>query len=337
MLELHNSTPFAAALVPGLDRRGRGIVTVVVKGTFALGRTSDALPAAQAQVPIAHADTWHGKPGASSIRYESDLCPAKPGTDVLLVGHAYAPSAGATSADVAVEVGPIRKVVRAFGERHYQTAVGGAALSKPQPFERVPLLYERAFGGVDTSDDDPRNHAADRRNPVGTGFVAAPESNRFEGRPAPNLEAPRQLIRGPGDRPPPAAFGVIGRDWLPRAAHAGSYDERWRRERCPLLPDDFDERYFQTAAPDQVATPHLRGNERMRVSGATPHGELGFALPGVALDVSLRLKGAALRHRPVLDTLLVEPDERRAVLTWRLTVPCGRDFLHLDWVKVAMP
>ena len=78
MLEIKNRTPFAAAIVPGLDKEGRDTVTVVVKGTFDLGgRTS--LAVSEKQVPIVHAETFHGEPGVSSIRYEADACPAKKG------------------------------------------------------------------------------------------------------------------------------------------------------------------------------------------------------------------------------------------------------------------
>ena len=87
MLEIKNRTPFAAAIVPGLDVQGRDTVTVVVKGTFDLGGRGALAPSEQ-QAPIAHADSFHGEPGRSSIKYEGDACPAKQGTDVVLVGQA---------------------------------------------------------------------------------------------------------------------------------------------------------------------------------------------------------------------------------------------------------
>src|SRR5262245_21222552 len=95
----------------------------------------------------------------------------------------------------------------------------------------------------------------------------------------PILEDPRALIKTPRDTPAPTGFGFLGRAWQPRLAFAGTWDERWRQDRCPLLPLDFDERYHNGAPADQIATPHLAGGEPVAVTGASPRGELRFDLP----------------------------------------------------------
>jgi hypothetical protein len=335
MLELRNKTPFAAAILPGLDKTGRDDVTVVVKGTFGLVTRTQVLPIAEAQVPIAYADEWAGEPGVSSIRREADVCPTKPATDVLLLGHAYAPSGRASAVDVSLAVGALQKTVRVFGDRAYYRGVGGWAISSPLEFDRMPLVYERAFGGVDLSDPDPKNHAAERRNPVGTGFAATNRPERVDGLRLPNLETPGELIVEPKDRPRPAGFGVVGRDWLPRLGHAGTYDARWSAERCPFLPHDFDARYFQAAPPDLVASPYLRGGESVHVAGATEGGDLRFLVPVMTIDVAIRMKSVVTRYRPSLDTLAIEPDQRRVVVTWRVTVPCAKSLLYIDFVRVT--
>jgi len=33
--------------------------------------------------------------------------------------------------------------------------------------------------------------------------------------------------------------------------YSGTYDEAWQRDMAPLLPEDFDEQFFQRAPPDQ--------------------------------------------------------------------------------------
>src|SRR5262249_21214104 len=142
--------------------------TVVVKGTFDLGRGGDALPVAARQVPIHHVDAFHGEPGTSSVRYEADGCPAKGGTDVLLVGHAYGPDRQATSVDVSLALGPSRKTVRVLGDRVWTRALGNFVPSTPLPIKAVPLVYERAFGGRDLADPEGRRY--DPRNPLGPGF-----------------------------------------------------------------------------------------------------------------------------------------------------------------------
>ncbi|AUX43425.1 hypothetical protein SOCE26_048730 [Sorangium cellulosum] len=334
MLALKNRTPFAAAIVPGLDREDYDTATVLVKGTFSLRSGARRLPIADEQAPITRGDEHHGDPATSSIRRESDTCPAKPGADIVLTGHAYAPPRKAESVDVALSVGRLRKVVRVFGDRRWFRAAGRFGISRPLPFDRMPLVYERAFGGADTSDPDPTNHVVERRNPVGTGLSTGQDEEQVERVLLPNLEDPAQLIESPGDRPPPAGFGVIGRAWLPRALHAGTYDDAWRAERFPFLPADFDERYHQAAHPDLIAPAPLAGGEPVVVQNASELGELRFSVPDVRLTITTRIKGVKRDHVPRLDTLHIEPDERRVVACFRITFRCPRSFLYLEEVLI---
>jgi hypothetical protein len=333
MLEIRNQTPFAAAIVPGLDREGRDTVTVVVKGTFALGR-GEVLSVAGAQVPIAHADAFHGEPGLSSIKYEADACPAKKGTDVVLVGQARS-IRPVPSLDVSLSAGRLRKVVRVFGDRVWFRMMGGLAISDPIAFARMPLVYERAFGGADLAVEDAAARPRDPRNPVGAGYTSAVEAERVEGVRLPNLEDPGALIAAPGDRPAPAGFGFIGRDWLPRRALAGTYDDAWQAERMPFLPADFDERYFNAAPPGLTSPRPFRGGEPVLVTNASESGDLKFQVPSTTLEVTARIRRVAVDIPAALDTVLIEPDAQRVVLTWRATAPCPRSFLYIERVRIA--
>jgi hypothetical protein len=208
--------------------------------------------------------------------------------------------------------------------------------SPPVAFERLPLVYERAFGGVDRS--DPAQPAGDDRNPVGTGFAAAARKERLEGLRLPNLEDPRHPIKTWSDRPPVAGFGVVGRGWLPRRSLGGTYDQRWTEQRNPLLPEDFDPRFFNGAPADQVAVPHLRGGEPVSLSNCSPDGVLSFELPRIALSITIDWAAGpqAQEVPPVLDTVILDPDERRIVMSWRSTFPCGRRLRQVQRVVVRM-
>ena len=333
MLEIKNRTPFAAAIVPGLDKEGRDTVTVIVKGTYDLGGRTALVPSA-AQVPIVHGETFHGEPGLSSIKYEADACPAKKGTDVVLVGHAVS-LRPVSSLDVSLAVGPVRKVVHVSGDRVWFRSVGGIVASDPTPFTRLPLVYERAFGGGDLAVSGEAARPRDPRNPVGVGFTSATDPAQIEGVRLPNLEDPEGLIDAPADRPPIAGFGFLGRDWLPRRSLAGTYDDAWQAERFPFLPADFDERFFNGAHPGLISSRPLRGGEAVYATHVTESGEIGFHLPAAAPRVGISIRRVVTEHVTTLDTVLIEPDQRRVVLTWRLTVPCPRSFLYIDHVRVS--
>jgi hypothetical protein len=322
MLAIDNATQLPAALVPGLDAEGRTHATVVVKATFRLREGDPVL--ADEQVPLHVTDEHHGEPGASSVRYEADLAPQKPGTDVVLIGHAWSPSP-VPELDVVLVAGPVRKVVRVFGDRAFYRAASGFGISSPHPFSRFPLVYEHAFGGAD-------GDAFEARNPVGAGFCA--DAERAEGKRLPNLEDPRHLVRHPDDRPPPAGFGFIARHWMPRRALAGTYDAAWEAERKPLLPRDFDRRFHHAAHPDLIAPRHFEGGEPVRIEGASKSGPIELRVPRLPLEIAVSIKRSITLHRPVLDTLVIEPDERRVTITYRLTFPCPRNYLPLDGVRI---
>src|SRR5262245_30711163 len=158
MLTLANDTPFAAERTLVCDRNGSDVWVVAVKGTFLIqpdGRTEIA----DEQEPVSLFPIHFGDPATSSLKYECDLDYTKPTTDVLLHGHAYAPRGKpVTHVEVMMSVGPIRKSLRVTGDRVWKAGVFGLKLSEPEPFERMSIIYERAYGGTDTRAEDPRKH-----------------------------------------------------------------------------------------------------------------------------------------------------------------------------------
>ena len=141
-------------------------------------------------------------------------------------------------------------------------------------------------------------------------------------------------LRKSTDKPPLAGFGYIAPHWEPRRSLAGTYDDAWQKERCPLLPLDFDDRHFRNAHPDLCSPTHFGGGEQVRIRHASPSGELAFRVPGVRFEVKTSLKNEEDLIEPVLDTLLVEPDQKRVAAVWKASLPCTRKFLLIDYVRV---
>lgn len=315
-MDFINETPFNTSPIIHMDATGAETLVVVVKGTWSIGDGKKPV-IAEEQTPIRHAPEYHGEPGSSSLRYESDMVPEKPATDCVLLGHARAPKTGSTQVDVSLAVGPVRKTVRVFGERIWIKCLGLVSMSRPAPFEKIPLVYERAFGGSDTSWPDPKHHEFCLDNPVGKGFVGRKSKKELDNTRLPNLESPTQLIRKPKDRPAPAGFGPIAPYWCPRAGYAGTCDDNWRRHVRPLPPEDLDTRFYSSASPGLVAGKHLAGNEQVLVEGAHKDGRLIFDLPGITPRVSVRRTGSSDDLAMRLDTLIIEPDEEMLTLVWR--------------------
>jgi len=112
---------------------------------------------------------------------------------------------------------------------------------------------------------------------------------------------------------------VVSRGWSPRLDFAGTFDQQWLDKQWPFLPLDFDARHNQSAPADQQSRT-LKGGERASLINLTPEGMWEFRLPRLDVPVNLfydhRKSSAELR----LDTILIEPDLRRVVMTSRIAI-----------------
>lgn len=315
---LVNESPFAAQELFLADEDGRDLLAVVVKATYVIS-DANTLALAEEQVAVNMAGTFYGDPETSSMRFEPEIAPMKMGTDVVLVGHAHPDRPGARQVDVGFQIGPVRSAVRVFGDRRWYSKMGFNRISDPSPIERIPLQWERAFGGWDRTSENPDKHRVEKRNPAGVGFRSGLLAGLMEGAPLPNLEDPRHLITDLKDKPPPAGFGFIGPHWEPRVQYAGTYDEQWQETRMPFLPKDFDRRFYNAAPPGQVVKAFLRGDEPVVVANASPGPWLKFNLPGEPPPhVTLVVQDQKDQHlEPVLDTVILDTDAMHVLLLWR--------------------
>lgn len=322
MPNIENLTRFAATDLPSLDRDGRGLLLVCVSGRFCLpspgGSDSNSLKPSDQQHPPVMEDVYWGEPGKSSLKYEGQSCYYRPGTDIYLIGNAWAHAGRPTiAAPVNVSVGSCQLKIAAIGDRFWNRgALQGMHISKPKPFVSMPLTYERAFGGSAAAD------AWEPRNPVGRGLYRS--SKEALDQPLPNIEDPSQLIKSIKDRPTPIGTGPIARNWQPRLGYAGSYDEKWKKEHAPFWPKDFDERFFCAAAPGLTAPKHLRGGEPVVLEGVAADGAFRFALPKIRLLAKARFHQREERRLMTLDAVTFEPDEKVVSLTWRTAIPAHR-------------
>ena len=334
MWVLNNNTPFAAERCWVRDKDGAEVWLVAVRGTFTI-KPNGELELADEQVPVCMAPQFVGDPTESSLLYDSDLHHKKSRTDVILHGHAYAPQGEpVTQLDVRLKVANIDKTLRVFGDRIWEESLLGLRLSRPKPFTTMPLTYERAFGGTDLIEDVAKYRGWEPRNPIGAGF--AMRKKHLIGTPAPNIEYANYLVAGWKDRPDPVGFGPIPGHWSPRVELAGTYDEKWEKERQPLLPEDFDEQFYQCAPHDQQL-PFLKGGELVELHNLTPDGLLRFQLPRVTLGFeTLFDNGDRDVHRSSLHTVILEPDVPRVMMVWHTHLPCHHKVLKLQTTRIHL-
>jgi hypothetical protein len=325
-MKLANRTPLAVMAFPMVDIQGETFLTVVAKGAFEV-RKDEPLRLAETKASIrTTAIPWEGD-RPSSLRYDDDLGPFKPYTDVIVNGTAYAPGGvRSLSWRAGIEIGALAKYVTVTGPRAWvHTPFLGWALTDIVAVRSVRLRYEHAFGGAEVE-----------QNPVGIGACDPRKVDKKA-----TIDAPRILTadgRTPrmGEAYPVEGFGALAKSWQPRRARAGTFDEAWMEHGGRRLPDDFDATYWNAAHSDLQAEGFLCGDEEVMLTALHPeHAELGFRLPSLIVAVGA-VHASGLRHgSPArLDTVLIDADELRAELTWRATLPVFEG--GIDSVHVAM-
>ncbi|MFE8603874.1 DUF2169 family type VI secretion system accessory protein [Archangium violaceum] len=331
MWALINETPYKAAATAVIDKTGARHWAVVVKGTFTLHPDGNTR-LAQEQVDLLFSPEYRGAPGKSSLLYEADLTPAKPGTDVVLNASAHA-HGGKPATEVPVAIRALTRNQLLFdkrllvhGERVYTSVLGQVRPSAAAPFITLPITYERAYGGFDDTDPDTRHQKLFPSNPIGTGVAA--RSQHLIDKPVHNIE-----YLG-GNTTTTAGLGAICSYWSPRRELAGTYDEQWMRTRKPLLPVDYDERHTLCAPVDQQIPAPAPIDLRFELVNLTPNGLLRFTLPPVYLAFTTRFaayrRKAPAEHRARLHTVIIEPDQARLILVWHTSLACHHDIDDID-------
>lgn len=324
MLQLVNDTPCPAQVGLFTDHEGHQLASVVLKATFALpGEDGGVCRLAPEQLPVWTEPSYEGDPGQSSIRHPADLVLGKPGTDVVFVGHAHTPGhRRRTELSARLTVGPLSKSIVVVGDRTWKSSLLGSVMSSPEPFTTMPIVYERAFGGRPPSQWAREAPNLDERNPVGTGYCVTRRD--VAGMRLPNIEDPEDRLRSWRQHAPVVGLGAIDAHWQPRRSLAGTYDTAWRAERCPILPADFDPR-FHHVAPEGLCSPSpLRGPVLVELVHLAVEPALRFVLPDVRVRMEFHLADDIQPRTAGLWTVLLEPDELRAVMVWGASCRIGK-------------
>ena len=201
-----------------------------------------------------------------------------------------------------------------------------------------------AYGGAIPGTGDAGTETpidVERRNPLGCGIVNLEMPADAGPVPAPQIAAVGEHSDW-RSTPEPQGFGLVSPWWQFRQQYSGTYDDGWREERHPLLPRDFDARFWQAAHPDLIATPHLKGDENYElVNLSSQHPVAKGSLPGLTLGVHCSREDRDEWHVLKLDGVQFDwRNDGRVLLTWRIRFPlpeAGETKLTLTRVRLKSP
>ena len=101
------------------------------------------------------------------------------------------------------------------------------------------------------------------------------------------------------------------------------------------LPKDFNEEYFQAAPADQQLSLPLAGPD-VALLNLTPDGRRQFKLPNFQAPIHVfPKKGGREDLTAMLDTIVLEPDQERLTLTWRVARPLKKNMFEIAQLLVG--
>lgn len=198
-------------------------------------------------------------------------------------------------------------------------------------------------------------------NPFGKGFLASPHQLLIDRLELPQIEdpatplTPRDLLQDVmalDKVPMPTGFTPWPRHARPRIDHAGPYPsglKDWQKDlekqkraldlkkkQDVLVLRELERRSkptpmragYYNSAPTALQWSQVTGDEDVTLTNLTKDGTLYFRLPGKVLEAELDRGRGIERKDLTLDTLVIEPDERKVTLLWRTHYPI-QDFDEL--------
>ena len=291
---------------------GEPCIALLAKRTYVLDTYgSTGVPAAE-QRPLRPLPIHEGDP-TGLLLADSEAWPYKLRADVVVHGHAYAHGAR-RQVDAAVIVGANRRDLRISGDRRCaRSAQGRILFSEPEPFEQMPLGYDRAYGGYDQGSEaalpnlfemigpslpegsDPKTYSlcCYPRNRHGRGYYLASSTTPIDELLLPNIEDPldllspeRFIVRDPlawWRQPIPVGTSWLHLGYIARCVYMG-VQPFWKP-----LPDELPEFSRGHLSPEVRGVDVMRGDSW--VFGIQNGASLGLQVAGLTGGHVIRLVG----------------------------------------------
>jgi hypothetical protein len=328
-LKLTNGTPLTAELVVAEpDQPGLRAGMVVAKATFLFDPHGNTQLDDQNPFPILQND----EPTEFGLLPRDNFPRQEPGFEMIFLGCAHAPGQRPVAGlRVVLGLDQVWRELLVFGDRSWIRRGSNAIIGEPVPFVRMPLGWDRAYGGTAEIliDEDAFLEVGDPHNRSGKGFDpepaarAAAEQLRAPApyplfspdRALPNVERSDRPIRLWSDAPPPASWATVPLDSALQALRTFDLPEDH------TMPEDLQEalsssRFFR-AVPEWILPVPPAGAQIYMENLYRWGARVRFPLPQVQVfaDYQVGDRAGTLELEPQMLVLL--PEESRFYLVFR--------------------
>ena len=308
-MKILNHSPLGVQLFRNAEGDDRISAFVLCALTCSIG--PEALTIAPAQLPL--------ETDANQPHPHDAMLPKERAASVCATGFVYAAGGSATEALARLSVGERAHEVVAIGARVWRKSMLGSVATSPLPFQRIPMAWNRAFGGevkrawttqkIDGETMIVPGHSSHfPANPEGMGFYLTADDAVEQ--PLPVLEDPAHRIEKVDDWPEPRCFAPYA---------------MWGALRAQLVlkPDGKeiekkDIPRITTRAVPLLTFDRIAPGTRITLAGMRPDGaDLAFTVPEppVALRVAI---GPDLAHvEPTLDSVDIDAEAQTARFVYR--------------------
>ncbi len=251
--------------IVSVEREDGRYAVVLAKRTYKIERGRCVLAPPDEQNPLCFQEIPYATvepPMVSPIIAADESMGFKLATDLIIQGSAYAYDNKTRKTTAAVKFGNVERTIAVHGPRYGEfDALGKPRFSEADPFEDIPLRWDRAYGGFDliafkrrgvpwinSKNPKPDFHPLATtpyhypRNPCGSGYLLELDEESFSGLRIPQLDHPssrvtpeRIAVKAPDGwmrGPLPAAWDFQPLNFFPRCAYLG-LPPSYEKETCP--------------------------------------------------------------------------------------------------------
>lgn len=274
-MDFFNQTSYEAELIHGPDGPDHHGVALIIKATFPITPSGLGTGDVPFVWPVSRQNL---ETDFGTFPFDNHFPLSR--MDMMVCGNACAPQARPVrEMGVLLKVGNFEYVQHIFGDRRWRKQLTGYRMTDPEPFETMPLVLARAFGGKVNL---PYGEFPCLENPEGKGFL-------FDGVPPdgvslPNIERPLERIRKPYDQVRPTCMTPYPLEGKLRV------DEMMENGQVKPFDATRSHIHFGQAHPDLMLERPAAGTA-ITLKGMHPAHDFAFQVPTNDLEATLELDG----------------------------------------------